>query len=198
MGLSAERAAQYLRGAWRLFRFDRQGFGAFENTPEAFWQSFWCAALVSPLWTIGLWLRALGSGGDPGAAPDAGPSFLRVATVEVIAYVMVWVAFPLAMVHIVRFLDRQDRYFGYFAAYNWVNAPQVLLTVAVSALLATGLFPGDFGLIVNIAALFYSFGVLWFLARAGLDLPGGTATLVVVIDVLLNQLVFTVGGELLR
>ena len=98
----------------------------------------------------------------------------------------------------VRLLDREDRYFGYFAAYNWAIAPQVALTVLAGVLLWTGLFPGALGTAIDLAAMGYGFGVLWFLARNALDLPPGTAALIVAIDVLLNQLVFGVGWLLLR
>ena len=45
---SPAQATRYLRGAWRLLRFDREGFAAFENTSDAFWQSF-CAWKDMPI-----------------------------------------------------------------------------------------------------------------------------------------------------
>lgn len=192
-----------LRGAWRLFRFDRGGLEHFSNTQDAFWQSFWCAVLVAPLWALGLVLRTTRTA-DTAATPSPddidrlSAALPRIAAVETIAYVMAWIVFPLAMAYIVRLLDREDRYFGYFAAYNWAIAPQVALTVLAGVLLWTGLFPGALGTAIDLAAMGYGFGVLWFLARNALDLPPGTAALIVAIDVLLNQLVFGVGWLLLR
>ncbi|MBL8705337.1 MAG: hypothetical protein JNM30_10850 [Rhodospirillales bacterium] len=200
---SSAEAARFFRGAWRLFRFDREGFAHFGNTIDAFWQSFWCAVYVAPLWAMGLILRgARRSDVAPGASPDdldrLADALPRIVAVETIAYVAAWFAFPLAMAYIVRLLGREDRYFGYFAAYNWTIAPQVALTVVAALLLATGLFPGALGTMIDLAAMGYGFGVLWFLARHGLDLPPGTAALVVAIDVLLNQLVFGIGWLILR
>lgn len=200
---SLAEAAHFVRAAWRLFRFDRAGFQHFGSTIDAFWQSFWCAVYVAPLWVVSVILRALRSADaadsvSAEAAQRIAPSLLRIATVETIAYVIAWIAFPLAMAYLVRFLGREDRYFGYFAAYNWVIAPQMLLTVAVGALLATGLFPGDAGRIITLGAMGYSYAVLWFLARNGLDLPPGTAALIVAIDVLLNEFVFGIGWVMLR
>ena len=128
----------------------------------------------------------------------ADQSIWRIAAIETIAYVVGWVAFPLVMAHLVRVLDRGERYFGYFAAYNWCNAPQLVLMVAVSAVRASGLFPGLAIDLLEIVALLYALGVLWFLARAVLDVSHGTAALIVVIDFLLNQLVYGIGRVMLR
>lgn len=200
---SLAEASHFLRGAWRVFRFDRGGLEHFANTADAFWQSFWCALYVAPLWALGLILRGSRRGET---APSPSPEDLdrladalpRIVAVETIAYAMAWVAFPLAMAHIVRLLDREDRYFGYFAAYNWAIAPQVALTVLAGLLLWTGLFPGALGTAIDVAAMGYGFAVLWFIARHGLDLPPGTAALIVAIDVLLNQFVFGIGWLILR
>jgi len=200
---SLAEANHLLRGAWRVFRFDRGGLEHFSNTLESFWQSFWCAVFVAPLWALGLFLRATRAA-EPVASPSPddidrlSAALPRIVAVETIAYVMAWIAFPLAMAYLVRLLDREERYFGYFTAYNWAIAPQVALTVIAGALLATGLFPGGLGMAIDLAAMGYGFGVLWFLARHALDLPPGTAALIVAIDVLLNQFVFGIGWMILR
>ena len=68
--------------------------------------------------------------------PIAGP--LRVFLVESIAYVIGWVAFPLAMVYVARALGREKRYVNYIVAFNWAQVPQVLLFLT-GAVLANGL-----------------------------------------------------------
>ena len=39
-------------GAWRLARFDCQGLQYFDNTPEAFWRSFYAAVIVAPPFAV--------------------------------------------------------------------------------------------------------------------------------------------------
>ncbi len=199
MAPSAAQARQYLWGAWRLFRFDAGGAALLDRTPEGFWQSFWCAALIAPPYVLLLVLR-----GDAEAEMQARAGMAaanqplwRIAAVETIAYVIGWVAFPLVMAYLVPLIDRAGRYYGYFAAYNWCAAPQVALMVAVAALRTTGLFPGALIGAIEIAALVYALGVLWFLARNLLDVNHGTAALIVVIDFLLNQLIYGVGRAML-
>jgi len=69
--------------------------------------------------------------------------------------------------------------------------------VAVAVMRASGLLPGALMGAIEIGALFYALGVLWFLARTLLDVSRGTAALIVVIDFLLNQLVYGIGRAML-
>ncbi|MCC6469191.1 MAG: hypothetical protein IT563_12800 [Alphaproteobacteria bacterium] len=195
----AEQARRYLHGAWLLFRFDARGVDYLDPSVEGFWESFWCAGLIAPLYVVLLVLRSIGAD-QAQAVGDAVAEqpFWRIAAVETITYVVGWVAFPLVMAHLVRVLDRAQRYFVYFTAYNWCNAPQLVLMAAVSAARASGLFPGVAVDVLEIASLLYALGVLWFLARAVLDVSRGTAALIVVIDFLLNQLIYGVGRMMLR
>ena len=196
---SAAQAKEYLHGAWLLFRFDRRGVERLDRSVEGFWQSFWCAALIAPLYVLLLVMRSSGAELAQGVGEAvADQPIWRIASVETIAYVVGWVAFPLVMAHLVRMLDRGEKYFAYFIAYNWCNAPQLVLMVAVSAVRASGLFPGMAVDAIEIAALLYALAVLWFLARAVLDVSHGTAALIVVIDFLLNQLIYGIGRVMLR
>jgi len=159
---SAAQAKQFLRGSWRLFRFDARGMALLDRTEAGFWQSFWCAALVAPPYVLLLYLRA-----DAEAAMAqrmglvvADPPFWRVAAIETIAYLIGWVAFPLVMAYLVPLLDRGQRYFAYIAAYNWCYAQQIALMLAVAALRATGLMPDTLMAAFEIGALVYILGVL--------------------------------------
>ncbi len=65
---------------------------------------------------------------------------LRVLAVEAIAYVIFWVAFPLAMYHLTQALDLGDRYRLHIVAYNWAQVIQIAVLVPINTLLfAAGL-----------------------------------------------------------
>lgn len=197
---SAAQARQFLRGSWRLFRFDVRGMELLDRSEAGFWQSFWCAALVAPPYVLLLSLRA---GAEAEMARSMGlavtdPPFWRLAAIETIAYLIGWVAFPLVMAYLVPLLDRGQRYFAYFVGYNWCYAQQIALMLAVAGLRETGLLPGTLMAAVEAGALVYILGVLWFLARAVLDVNHGTAALIVVIDFLLSRLIFGIAQAMLR
>ena len=42
-----------------------------------------------------------------------------ITVVETIAYVIAWVAFPLAMLTVTRWLNRSHRFFDFMVPYNW-------------------------------------------------------------------------------
>ncbi|MCZ6467897.1 MAG: hypothetical protein O6829_11555, partial [Alphaproteobacteria bacterium] len=114
--LSAREAATSLYGAYRLARFDARGMTYFETSLAGFWRSFYAAVIVAPVFAVLLAMR-YAAGGE---ATDE----VRFASVEAIAYVIAWVAFPLVMVSLARLLDREERYLGYIVAYNWASVLQ--------------------------------------------------------------------------
>lgn len=168
-------------GALLLARFDRDGLRYFEDTIEAFWRSFTAAIVVAPGFAI---LILLGHLADP---PGAGP--LRIVIVEVIAYVLSWVAYPLAMVYVTRAIDRDEEYFRYIVAYNWAHIVQMALILLGVLISAIGLVEGgaakvlSFG--IDLAILVYA----GYIARAALNIAVGGAVGIVIFDLILSQFI---------
>ena len=117
-------------GAWRLAHFDAGGLRFFENTVEAFWRSFFAAVIVLPFYAMLLQLRY-----ETGAV---GAGVARFAAVEMIAYVIAWLAFPLAMASVAAILDREERYLGYIVAYNWAAVLQNALYLPIAMIGVAG------------------------------------------------------------
>ncbi|MDA0675530.1 MAG: hypothetical protein O3A88_04095 [Proteobacteria bacterium] len=124
-------AAHY--GATRLARFDAQGLRAFNPTVEGFWRSFWAAALVAPFYAILLAFH-FATMADP-VHP------VRFALVEAVTYVIAWLAFPVAMVGVSRWLGRWDAYVGYIVAYNWAAVVQNAIYLPLAMLAVSGAIP---------------------------------------------------------
>ncbi len=123
--------------------------------------------------------------------------FLRILSVELIAYVIGWTAFPLVMAHLARAFGREERYPGYIVAYNWGAAPQVALTLAVALLRASDLLPGAMQVGLHVGVMLYLLTVQWFVARRALDIQPGAAVGVVVVDFLLSFLIATFAAAML-
>lgn len=169
-----------IAGAFRLARGDPKGMSYFNRTIGGFWNSFFAAVIVAPGY-IALTLI--------GADQTAVDHPARVILVDFIAYVVGWVAFPLAMVSVAEFLERQDRYIDYIVAFNWATVPQVALFLA-AAFVAMGLgFAPSLvhlvGILVTAAvALYY-----WFIARVALDVTPLQAAALVGLDVLITVVI---------
>lgn len=186
--LTLREFAMALAGIMRLVRLDAQGLAFFGNDATAFWRSFSAAMLVAPVHFALVFL-------DLPVEIAARP--LHTSLVQAIAYVIAWVAYPLAMVHISRFLGRESLFFRYMAAYNWFQVAQAAIVLPASLLAATGLLSNDaialLGLFVLSAILMYD----WFIARSALGVDGAQAAALVTIDLLLGLLISGAADSLL-
>jgi hypothetical protein len=166
-------------GALRLAVGDRRGLGFFDASIDGFWRSFRAALICYPLYLLLLGFRVRSS---QWAASGITPILL----VESIAYVISWVAFPLVILPLTRWLGREDRFLVFMVAYNWSQIPQTGLFALVGVDGATGLLTPSAThfaqLVAAIAVLVYE----WYIARVALAVSGAQATVVVIIDLVLG------------
>jgi hypothetical protein len=178
-----------LVGALRLARGDRGGLQYFDRSLDGFWRSFRAAAIAYPLYlallsmrvTVAEWER---SGG------------LVIVTVETIAYVIAWVAFPLIMLTVTRVIGRADRFFDFMVPYNWSQLPQSALFVLVGLETESGVLGAPPAQAIEVAAAIAVLVYEWFIARVALDTTAAAAGLVVFVDLLLGVLVSHVASGL--
>ncbi len=170
-----------LYGAWRLFIRDPRGIEWFDDSIDGYWKSFFCALVILPGYII--WV-ALGSGE---LYQDVG--FFRIASVELIAYVISWVAWPLVMTYIAPAIDRDDQYIRYIVAFNWSAAIQIVLYLFVLFLGVVVKVPAGF-------AAFFAFFVLivvlvyhWYILRIALEATPGGAVGLVIGELVLGQFI---------
>ncbi|MEE2997111.1 MAG: hypothetical protein VX700_08195 [Pseudomonadota bacterium] len=164
-------------GAYQFAKFRREAAEYFENSPEAFWQSFYSALITLPVYTL---LVFINFADRPVNAPG-----LRILIVESSAYVIGWVIFPLVMISLTDSLNRFDRYFRFIAAWNWAILIQVSLFLAVSALITSGIVPAQVAGFASLVAVIMIFVYQGFIATALLDIRPAAAFLVVAVDFLL-------------
>ncbi len=176
-------------GAWRLARLDRGGMRHFDISLEGFWRSFFAAVIVAPA-HIALVLL------DGRHATDD-TDWLGFWLVKAIAYAAGWTAWPLVMFYMAKAIDREPAYLGYIVAYNWAQiiAAGLFFLVAVGAntILPSGAIEVAFFL-TTMLLLAYQ----WFIARAALDIGGGLAVGLVILDlvvsVMIGSIALTLGG----
>jgi hypothetical protein len=179
--VSAREASYAIFGAYRLARFDPGGVQYFDNTPEAFWNSFWVAVLVLPGHALLMMLRlsdiSLGAGTG------------LVLLVEGIAYVASWFAYPLAIFYVAQGFKRSHVYCRYIAAYNWASVLELGLLLGVSAVVASGLLPGRLGALLSLAGTIAILTYQWFIARAAFEATVGGALALVALDLSLSVVI---------
>ena len=187
--ITAAEIARAIQGCWRLARLDPSGMDFFDKTIDGFWRSFWVAALVAPAYMLLGWF-------DGGAAAvEAGTA--RHYTVEGIAYVISWVAYPLAMFYLARLMDREQDFIGYAVAYNWSHIFQVAVFLPVWAMAPDDpTAPSGWSLIMTVATVIVLIYV-GYIAKTALRITAMMASGVVALDVALSLLIGGIRDALL-
>ena len=176
-------------GALRLARGDATGLGYFDTSIDGFWRSFRAGLICYPLFLILLVLRVSAAKWAAAGAP-------RIVIVETIGYVISWVALPLLVLPVTRWLGRENRFLAFVVAYNWSQIPQTVLFVLVGLDAATGLFPSGVGQLVEFIAAIAVLVYEWYIARVALQVSASQAVPVVALDVLLGIILSRVTDSL--
>lgn len=167
--------ARPLYGAYRLARLDAAGLRYFDTTHAAFWFSFLAGVLSLPLYLLlvsSTWLTA----GDGGA-------FWRVALVELLIYVIAWVALPNVLPPVLRAINREHHFVRCVVVHNWAAVLQNLVYIPVATLAVLGV-PGA-GLIsfmILLVVLFYG----WYVIKNALDTGAAAAWSIILLDMLIG------------
>jgi len=179
--MSARQLASSLWGVWLLLRWDTSALAFFERNFGGFCRSYIVALAFAPV-SAALWVISF----DPGTAKI--PLAIHLYT-EAISYVIGWTAYPLAMIYILRLIERDNRYFDYMVLYNWMQAPLMTLSLIVSALNAFGLLGAPAASFLGLITLgvFVAYGI--FLAREALMISGLQALALVLLDIFLSILI---------
>lgn len=176
-----QEALTAIAGVYRLARFDRSGLELLDRTPEGALRSFYAAVVVLPgyalLLAIRLWEQMQNT------------TLLQLVTVEGIAYVVSWTAFPVALYRLSGLLGRTDRYPGALCAYNWSSIVQMAIYLPTIVLSATGLLPDFLSEALVFGVMMAMLTYQWFLLRTTLEISGPAAAALVLIDLILSALI---------
>ncbi len=176
-------------GSLRLAKGDRRGLACFDRTLDGFWRSFLAGVLSYPFYLFLLTTRvSLAQWRTAGGAP--------IVLVQTIAYVIAWVAFPLLMLPVLRWIGREHRFFDFMVPYNWCQLPQSVLFVLVGLDSEIGLLGAPVAQALEVAAAIAVLVYEWYIARVALQTTGLAATLVVLVDLVLGVIVSRAAGSL--
>ena len=164
-----------LAGLWRFAREGAPALRWFDRSLDGFWRSFRAAAIAYPLYLVLLTMRV-------SVAEWQRSGGLQIVIVETIAYVIAWVAFPLALYYIVARAGRLLPYVDFVIVYNWINIPWAVVGLAIALLGRIGLI-GD--TTEQVLMAIFELGILcfeWFIARQTLRLGGLACAGLVALD----------------
>jgi hypothetical protein len=189
--MNINEAVRSAYGAWLLFRREPMGLAWFNISEEGFWHSFQVAFLAAPAYAVMLLFDFAEKAGSTHA-----PHPLRFFLIQAIAYAISWVAFPLIMFHLTRFLEREAAYFRYMVAYNWGNLIVIGISLPVAMLASSGIIPIGVMGILRIAVLVVILTYQGFIARQALGVPPLTAGIIVIIDFMLGLFIISIADSM--
>jgi hypothetical protein len=184
-----EEVRSALVGSLRLARGDRRGLAFFDRSLDGFWRSFLAAFLSYPFYLVLLTMRVSLAQWDAAGG-------VRIILIETIGYVIAWVAFPLLMLSVTRWIGREHRFFDFMVPYNWCQLPQSVLFVVVGLESETGLLGDPVARAIEVAAAIAVLVYEWYIARVALETSGGAASLVVLVDLVLGVVITRASGSL--
>jgi hypothetical protein len=171
-----------LAGALRLARGDRSGLGCFDASVEGFWRSFRAAVLGYPLYLTLLLMRV-------GEAEWSRSGAFRIVAAETIGYAITWLAFPVAMVSVARWLGREYRFFGFMTVYNWCQLPEMTLFVLIALESQSGLLPSAASQFIEVVAAIAVLVYEGYIARIALETTVPAAAGVVLVNLVLGLVI---------
>jgi len=178
-----------LYGAYRLARADAGGMTFFNISVKGFWRSFFAAVIIAPLYILLLYMRF-----DAG---EVGATVPRYVSVEVISYVIAWTAFPVVMLSVVRFLEREKKYLAYIIAYNWAAVLQNGLYIPLAMLSVNGMLSEETASSLSFVILSLILVYTWFITKTALELPTGSVIAIVALDLVLGVFISVTAESIL-
>lgn len=180
--LSADEVGRSLSGAMQLLNRDEGGLRWFPVSIEAFWRSFGAVVLTAPAFVTALAAdrMRLGLPLDEGLFSDPG-----LVTVRLLFVGAAWIAFPILMIAVARWLGLGHRYVRFVIAYNWSAVFASAILAFPTAMYVTGLASSALSTLFVVAFAVVVFRLRWFLAKAALGVSGGLAAAIAAADLAL-------------
>ncbi|MER9667494.1 transporter [Mesorhizobium sp. M0185] len=115
--LSADETYASLAGAWRLMLGKADGFRLLDLSADGFWNSFFAIVVAAPALIVG-WVGIANEIGDPNAFVGRFSMLIRLATVDIGAWVLPLIGLALVAPQV----GVGGRFVHYVVASNWASA----------------------------------------------------------------------------
>ncbi|ESW83572.1 MULTISPECIES: hypothetical protein [unclassified Mesorhizobium] len=115
--LSADETYASLAGAWRLMLGKADGFRLLDLSADGFWNSFFAIVVAAPALIVG-WVGIANEIGDPNAFVGRFSMLIRLATVDIGAWVLPLIGLALVAPRV----GVGGRFVHYVVASNWASA----------------------------------------------------------------------------
>ncbi|TIQ90884.1 MAG: transporter, partial [Mesorhizobium sp.] len=115
--LSSDETYASLKGAWRLMLGKADGLRQLDLSADGFWNSFFAIVVAAPALIVG-WVGLANEIGDPNAFAGRFSMLIRLATVDIVVWVLPLVGLALVAPR----AGIGGRFVHYVVASNWASA----------------------------------------------------------------------------
>ena len=169
---------QSLAGALRFYKLDFAAVAAFDPSAAATKRSFWAALYGAPFYAAVLAL-------DVWQSSDKPSDFGVYALVQVIAYVVHTVGFPLAVLGLARLLGHAGQWPLFVTVQNWTSLLQLLGLLVTVVLDQSGIL-GPVGALLLIGVQLYALVVEAYVAKVTLGVTITASCAIVLLDIVIG------------
>ena len=168
-----------------MFLRDPRAASLFENNHAGALRSYWAVAAILPVYMLVIGVEyATPSDSYANFGTLTGHSgLLGAALAEFCIFTLCWfVAWPLVVDRLAVYLDCEENFFRYVAAYNWMHLPYVLAGLLFWTGKMSGVIHDGNGFIASLSLLGVLWTYHWFVLRHALGLNGGYAAMLVALE----------------
>lgn len=177
-------------GAWALARGRAEGMAAFDVSLDGFWRSFSLFLLLIPASILGSAAeRRLGLEESGLSSAIEAVSAETHYLVQLVATLMIWVAFPVVMAVLAPPLALGRRYVPFIVARNWASLVEAIPFAVPAVLYVAGLISADALAAGTLFALGFSLYYGFRIARIALLAPVSIAIALVALNLLLTLVI---------
>jgi len=186
--LSTTYAMVHMEGVLRFLLGREDWRDCLDISDRGFWFSFTALIWAAPIqiWVFMSEPSILASVADAQGQTYVMPDIGDYVLVGMSRYLLGWALFPIVMYYLVQMLEAADQYVPYIIVSNWVSlALTILILVPQTVLVNVGLIGPGFWVLSEVVFFGFQIWLLWFIARNALQIAGGQAAAVVVVDLIL-------------
>lgn len=165
-------------------KFDQRALAKFNATASGFWASFQAAFVFAPIYFYILFITYTEKFTD---LPTA--NLVGVMIIEGLAYVIIWLLYPLLIYYLLQSLEKSPRFFTYIVPYNWLHVVQAVIAACLLIIGGLNILPAAaaMGLSFVLAGLMVAYK--FYLAREALEISSFGAIGILLADGLMTLIV---------
>jgi len=189
MIVTAEEVNRSFRGTLDLLNSRAEGLKAFDMSERGFWHSFAALWLTLPAYIVSLAFERLRLGL---LQPDR--SLLDNVWLDLVValgHVAGFLALPVAMIWIARWLRLEKAYVPFVIVTNWISVIGMMVLSVPAMLMLLGWAPPGLASLFSLAFAIIIVRLQWFATKSTLGLSSLPALGIVVLGIVLNAFVST-------